>query len=60
MVDILIANETECEYFSGIPTGKTEDVGKALKVLKSKGVSQVIITMGSRGVIYNRGRRNSP
>ena len=54
-VDIFTPNETECETITGIKINGIEDAKKALVYLKDKGIQQVLITIGSQGVIYNRG-----
>ena len=52
-IDILTPNESECEIITGIKSDTIEGAKEAAKYLLSKGVNQVVITMGSRGVIYN-------
>lgn len=51
-VDYLILNQTECEILSGIYPTHVEDVKKAFAILSEKGVSKVIVTMGSKGSVY--------
>lgn len=48
--DILIPNEHEAEIITG-----TSDMSKAIEILKSYGVGQVIITLGSEGSVYTAG-----
>jgi len=49
LLDIITPNETETELLVGFPLETKEDVAKAAKILKGRGVSHVIIKMGSRG-----------
>ena len=53
MVDIITPNETECESITGIKINSIEDAKTAVQYLLKKGVSQVLITMGDKGVVYN-------
>lgn len=55
MVDVITPNELECEALTGMPTETTEEAFLAVRALMDKGVSQVIVTLGSKGVVYNRG-----
>ena len=50
-VDILTPNETETEMLSGISVKDQADAQKAAKVLLDKGVSAVILTLGSKGAL---------
>lgn len=47
--DIFCPNETETELLTGMPVHSNEEAEKAGKVFIEKGVSKVIITLGSRG-----------
>jgi len=49
LLDIITPNETETELLVGFPIQTKEDAAKAAKILKGRGVSHVIIKMGSRG-----------
>jgi len=53
MVDILTPNETECEIITGITINCIEDAKNAVEFLNQKGVPQVVVTMGGKGVVYN-------
>ncbi|WP_275557121.1 ribokinase [Caniella muris] len=55
-VDYLCMNETECESITGdFPFGP-EDASMAARKIAGKGVSQVVITLGSKGSYgYDRG-----
>ena len=50
-VDLLIPNETEASSISGMPTGNADDVDKVMDAIERKGVKNVIITVGSHGVV---------
>lgn len=50
LVDMITPNETEAEKLTGIRVKSDEDAAKAARVLHDKGISTVIITLGSRGV----------
>ena len=47
--DIIIANETEAEFLSGIKITDKESAHKAANVCLEKGVKQVVITLGKGG-----------
>ncbi|MCU5772392.1 ribokinase [Erwiniaceae bacterium BAC15a-03b] len=50
LVDMITPNETEAEILTGIPVRNDEDAARAAAVLHGKGISMVLITLGSRGV----------
>lgn len=50
MVDMITPNETEAQRLTGIAINNDDDAARAAKVLHDKGISRVIITLGSRGV----------
>lgn len=50
-IDILTPNETEASLLSGMPVNTPEDAQKAAKQILSKGVNNVIITLGARGAL---------
>lgn len=52
-VDYLTPNETEAEFFTGVPVVTEEDAERAAGVLHEKGVKNVIITLGARGAFYS-------
>lgn len=56
-VDLLIPNETEAAYISGVEVGDEESLAKAMDKIQQLGVSDVIITVGSRGVYARIGGR---
>ncbi len=47
---ILVVNETEAEFLTGVAITSNESCEKALESFKNKGVKNVIITMGANGV----------
>ena len=49
-VDWLTPNETEAEILSGVKVTDAKSAAKAVAALKRKGVKQVLITMGPKGV----------
>jgi ribokinase len=49
LLNIITPNETEAEQLVGFPIKSNEDAAKAAKILKGRGVQNVIIKMGSRG-----------
>lgn len=54
--DFLIPNESELELLTGLPVGTEEEVETAARALLKKGVKNVIVTLGSRGVIWMTGQ----
>lgn len=52
-VDYLTPNETETEFFTGIPVTDEESAKKASMILHEMGVKNVIITLGNKGVFYS-------
>jgi ribokinase len=48
-VDILIPNENELGTLTGVPVTDIDSAGSAAKVLLSKGVQTVVVTLGSKG-----------
>lgn len=47
---MITPNETEAEMLTGIAIKSDEDAARAAAVLHEKGIAQVLITLGSRGV----------
>lgn len=54
-VDIFTPNETECEIITGMPIKSVDDAMKAVTYLNGKGIANVVVTMGGKGVVYNNG-----
>lgn len=50
---LVTPNEVEAEELTGICVSDLESADKAVKVFKDKGVQNVVITLGSRGVYVN-------
>ena len=50
LVDMITPNETEAEVLTGIAVKSDEDAARASAALHEKGIAQVLITLGSRGV----------
>ena len=49
-VDLLIPNETEASYISGVEVKGEADIPQAMDEIQKLGVKDVIITVGSKGV----------
>ncbi len=56
LTDYFIPNETETEYFTGVTVSDEDSAKKAAEILLSKGVKNVIITMGKKGAFFCNGR----
>ncbi|MDF2590546.1 MAG: ribokinase [Clostridia bacterium] len=56
-VDIVTPNEVEAEALTGICVDSLEAAKKAAKVFFDKGVKEVVITLGSRGVFISSNGR---
>ena len=56
-IDIITPNEIEASILTGVNIETDEDVKKAAKVFLSKGVKNVVITLGNRGVYACTGDR---
>jgi ribokinase len=50
--DFVIPNETEAETMTGLPTNSPDDVSECARFLLSKGLRQVIITLGVNGSLH--------
>lgn len=53
LVDIITPNETEAEHLTGITVNDEKGTQAAAETLHQKGISKVMITLGSRGVWYS-------
>lgn len=51
-VDYFTPNETEAEFFSGMPTGTLEQAKAAAKKLMELGIGQVVMTLGESGALH--------
>ncbi|TLS38387.1 ribokinase [Pseudalkalibacillus caeni] len=52
-VDVLIVNETEAVFYTGVQIKNREDITYAMKRLLDLGVKEVILTLGEHGCIYS-------
>ncbi|GAA0351558.1 ribokinase [Morganella psychrotolerans] len=50
LIDVITPNETEAEKLTGISVSDETGAAKAAQALHDKGIEQVLITLGSRGV----------
>lgn len=50
--DFLVPNESELSLLTGMPVDTEQDVRRAASVLRRAGVRHVIVTLGSRGVLW--------
>lgn len=48
-VDLMTPNQTESEFYTGIPVNDEASAQKAADALRAKGVKDIIMTMGSKG-----------
>lgn len=53
MLDLITPNETEAEAITGIHIETVDDAVKAARVIRSKGVRSVIITLGDKGSLID-------
>ncbi|WEG73468.1 ribokinase [Vagococcus intermedius] len=51
-VDFFMPNETELATLTGLPTESLDEITLAAKSLVEQGVKHVIVTLGSRGVLW--------
>jgi len=54
-VDLLVPNETEFESLTGVAGESKEDLIEGYKVLNKLGISELIVTLGSKGSCYYNG-----
>ncbi|MDN7935125.1 ribokinase [Burkholderia metallica] len=57
-VDYLVVNETEAESLTGIAVGDDASAVRAAEALRAKGVGNVLVTLGARGVCWRGGAGN--
>lgn len=55
-IDYVTPNETEAEFFTGVPVTDDESAKKAAEKLLLLGVKHVIITLGKKGAYYYDGK----
>ncbi|MCU5771904.1 ribokinase [Erwiniaceae bacterium BAC15a-03b] len=53
--DFFMPNETELEILTGLPVASEEEVLRAGQTLLSRGLKNLIITLGSRGSVWMQG-----
>lgn len=58
MITIFTPNETEAEFYTGIKIENESDAHRASTILLEKGIKNVIITLGKRGVFYKTEERS--
>lgn len=58
-VAVLVPNESETEFLTGIRVDSLQAAGAAARRLHGNGVRQVIITMGERGVLWSASGRQA-
>ncbi|MFJ7755213.1 ribokinase [Peribacillus muralis] len=56
--DFFIPNESELEILTGMPVATDEQIKEAASNLLNKGVKNVIVTMGNRGVMWVTKEKN--
>lgn len=54
-IDLLVVNQTEAKYQTGILPDEEESCRQAIESMRRLGAKQVMITLGSRGSIFNIG-----
>ncbi|NME65484.1 ribokinase [Clostridium cadaveris] len=57
-IDLLVINQSECEVICGIYPNNDEECLKAAEVLKDKGASNIIITLGKEGSLTITNKEN--
>lgn len=55
-VSVLVPNESESSYISGVEVTDADSALKAINVIKAKGAKDVIVTMGSKGSLVCDGK----
>lgn len=53
-LDFLILNETESQMLTNIAVENIDDAKRVISSIQEAGVRQVIVTMGGKGVVYNK------
>lgn len=51
----IIANETECAFYTGKPVISIEDAKEGVRLLNQKGIPFAIVTLGKDGAVFNEG-----
>lgn len=50
--EFIVPNETELSLLTGLPVDTEDDIRKASQVLHQEGIKNVIVTLGSKGVLW--------
>ena len=58
IIDFFTPNETEAEFYLNKKIETSEDIKNAANELLKKGIKNVIITLGEKGVYYSNGKEN--
>jgi ribokinase len=56
LIDVLTPNETELSMLSSMPTADDTAVERAARAVMERGVEQVVVTLGERGVLWVSGQ----
>ena len=59
LVDIVVPNESEATLLTGVAVRGVGDASAAIAALHARGFRQVVVTMGSRGVVWSNGKRTA-
>ncbi len=51
-IEFFMPNESELELITGMPVDTLDDIGKATDVLLGAGITNIIVTLGSRGAMW--------
>ena len=57
--DLIVPNETEFKQLTNYDTKTKESISQGSKILFSKGIKEIIITLGKRGAYYSNKNGNS-
>jgi len=57
-IDVLTPNEVEASILTGVQVKDAEDASKAAAIFMSRGVKNVVVTLGSQGVFATDGSRS--
>lgn len=52
-IDLIVVNQTECEFLTGYYPQNAQDCAKPLQIFAQRGAGGAIITLGSQGSIYS-------
>lgn len=55
-VSVLVPNESESSYISGVEVTDADSALKAINIIKNKGAKDIIVTMGSKGSLVCDGK----